>query len=65
MGSIRINFSQKSRITPDLLKQYEPLVPLGQLGKPNTILGAALLLASNASSYITSHAILTDGSAVA
>jgi NAD(P)-dependent dehydrogenase (short-subunit alcohol dehydrogenase family) len=64
-GLIRTDFSRPSWSNPDFLKQYETSVPLGRIGEPNDIVGAALLLASDASSYITGHTILIDGGSMA
>jgi 2-deoxy-D-gluconate 3-dehydrogenase len=36
-------------------------IPLGRWGNPEEIGGAAVFLASEASSYLTGHTILVDG----
>lgn len=64
-GLIKTDFSKPSWSNPDFLKQYEASVPLGRIGQPDDIVGAALLLASDASSYITGHTIVIDGGAIA
>ncbi|MGH7090054.1 MAG: SDR family NAD(P)-dependent oxidoreductase [Stellaceae bacterium] len=50
---------------PDVVRQFEQMVPLGRLARPDEIKGLALLLASPASSYITGTVIPIDGGAMA
>jgi NAD(P)-dependent dehydrogenase (short-subunit alcohol dehydrogenase family) len=50
---------------PEVVRQFEALVPLRRLAQPDEIKGLALLLASPASSYITGAVIPIDGGAVA
>lgn len=45
----------------DFVKKYSALVPLGRLGKPYEINGVILLLASDASSYMTGSNVFIDG----
>ena len=46
---------------PEALKRVKSTIPLGErLAEPSDIVGAALFLASDASSYITGHTILVD-----
>ena len=46
---------------PELAKKYSALIPLGRLGMPNDLIGAAVFLASDASSFITGQTIFVDG----
>ena len=46
---------------PEFLKQKEAAIALGRIGEPVDISGAAVFLASDASSYITGHNFLVDG----
>ena len=50
-------------ITQDegLLKATEAMIPMGRFGKPEEIVGAAVFLASDASSYVTGSTIVVDG----
>jgi len=64
-GMIRTEFSRPSWSDPQLVKQYEASLPMGRIGEPSDIIGAALLLASDASSYITGHTLVIDGGALA
>jgi NAD(P)-dependent dehydrogenase (short-subunit alcohol dehydrogenase family) len=46
---------------PELIKRYVKKVPLGRMANNEDVCGAVLLLASNASSYITGTSICIDG----
>jgi NAD(P)-dependent dehydrogenase (short-subunit alcohol dehydrogenase family) len=46
---------------PEYLKEFLRQVPLGHLGDPAELKGAAVFLASDASSYITGAALMVDG----
>jgi len=46
---------------PVFMRQYEPTIPLGRLGETDDVGGAALFLASKASSYVTGHTLFVDG----
>ncbi len=64
-GMVRTEFSRDSWSNPNLLKQYEASVPLRRIAEPSDIAASALLLASDASSYITGHTLVIDGGALA
>ena len=36
-------------------------IPLGRIGQPNDVVGAAVYLASNASDLVTGHVLVIDG----
>jgi NAD(P)-dependent dehydrogenase (short-subunit alcohol dehydrogenase family) len=46
-------------------KQFVDLEPLGRMGTPREIADAAVWLCSNASSFVTGHALAVDGGLVA
>jgi NAD(P)-dependent dehydrogenase (short-subunit alcohol dehydrogenase family) len=46
---------------PDLYESAVSVIPMGRPGLPADLAGAALLLASDASDYITGHTIVVDG----
>lgn len=43
------------------VKKYIEKVPMGRMGRPDDIAGAAVFLASDESSYITGHCLTIDG----
>jgi NAD(P)-dependent dehydrogenase (short-subunit alcohol dehydrogenase family) len=53
------------RSNPEVVKQFEQMVPLHRIAEPSEIKGLALFLASNASSYVTGTVIPIDGGATA
>jgi NAD(P)-dependent dehydrogenase (short-subunit alcohol dehydrogenase family) len=50
---------------PEVVKQFESMVPLGRIAHTDEIKGLALFLASPASSYVTGTVIPIDGGATA
>jgi NAD(P)-dependent dehydrogenase (short-subunit alcohol dehydrogenase family) len=46
---------------PVLRQQMEQRIPAGRLGKPEDLVGAALLLCSDAGSYINGADLFVDG----
>jgi NAD(P)-dependent dehydrogenase (short-subunit alcohol dehydrogenase family) len=45
------------------LKRSNARTPLGRVGEPDEIAGAAILLASRAGSFVTGQTIVVDGGA--
>ncbi len=60
-GFIRTKMSEPMWSDPEALKQWEAKIPLGRIAELGEIIGPALFLASDASSYITGYTILMDG----
>ena len=57
--------SGRLRTNPEIVRQFEAIVPLGRIGRPDELKGLALLLASPAASFITGAVIPIDGGATA
>lgn len=60
-GFIKTKIGNSCSEDPEWRKLAEPLVPLGRIGMPDELKGLALLLASDAGSYITGDCIPVDG----
>lgn len=54
-----------ARHTPETLAQEVTLIPMGRLGQPDDMVGAAVYLASDESSWTTGTTIFVDGGYVA
>ena len=50
---------------PDYFERAMRRVPLGRMGKPDELVGAALYLASDASAMVTGHVLAVDGGTLA
>jgi NAD(P)-dependent dehydrogenase (short-subunit alcohol dehydrogenase family) len=60
-GLIRTDFARALWENPSTLKLVESMTPLKRIGEPDEIAGAAVYLASPASTYVTGQAIVVDG----
>ncbi len=60
-GSIHTDFNNDVLSDEEFYKQCQAGIPLGRLGKPEDIAGAAVFLASEEASYVTGAEILIDG----
>ena len=64
-GLTRTDFSRATWSNPELARQIEASLPLGRIAETSDLIGAALFLASDASAYLTGHAILMEGGGLA
>jgi NAD(P)-dependent dehydrogenase (short-subunit alcohol dehydrogenase family) len=62
---VKTGFSQPMWGSPDVLKGVEAGIPLGRIAETGDIVGVALFLASDMSSYITGQTIFADGGTMA
>lgn len=60
-GPFRTEINRPILSDPDYLREFLRQVPLGRLGEPRELMGAALFLASEASSFVTGSALYVDG----
>ncbi|HEY0113655.1 MAG TPA: SDR family oxidoreductase [Allosphingosinicella sp.] len=60
-GLIRTDFARALWENPDTLKAVTAHTPLQRIGEPHEIAGAAVFLASPASTFVTGQAIVVDG----
>jgi NAD(P)-dependent dehydrogenase (short-subunit alcohol dehydrogenase family) len=60
-GLIRTDFARALWENPDNLKRSTSRTPLGRIGEPDEIAGAAVLLAGPAGTFMTGQAIVIDG----
>ncbi len=63
-GLIRTKFSKVLWESEDVLRMQEKATPLGRIGEPEDVVGAALYLASSASDYVTGTVIVVDGGSI-
>ena len=60
-GIIKTDFAKELWENPEILKHVEEQAPLGRIGTVDEVIGAAILLASKAGSFITGQVITMDG----
>ncbi len=60
-GPFRTEINRPILSNPEYLREFLRQVPLGRLGEPAELRGAALFLASEASSFVTGSALFVDG----
>jgi len=60
-GTIVTDFNRATLDTPEKVAAAESRLPMGRLGVPQDVVGAAVFLCSPAASYITGHLLVVDG----
>jgi NAD(P)-dependent dehydrogenase (short-subunit alcohol dehydrogenase family) len=60
-GLIKTDFARALWENPETLKSSNARTPLGRIGEPDEIAGAAVFLASRAGAYMTGQTIVVDG----
>ncbi len=63
-GLVKTDFAKALWENPENLKQSTSTAALGRIGEPHEIAGAAVYLASDASSFMTGQTIVVDGGVV-
>jgi NAD(P)-dependent dehydrogenase (short-subunit alcohol dehydrogenase family) len=64
-GLVRTDFARALWENPETLERATRTSPLRRIGEPDEIAGAAVYLASRASSFTTGHTIICDGGVLA
>lgn len=64
-GMVKTELSRPNWSDPAFLEHMESITPLGRIGEPRDIAGAAVFLASNDSNYISGSTILVNGGGLA
>lgn len=62
-GTIRTNINRDRLDVPGAVEAESRRIPLGRLGRPEDLIGAAVFLASDDSAYVTGHTLFVDGGA--
>ena len=62
-GLVKTDFARALWENPQTLKATNERTPLGRIGEPDEIAGAAVFLASRAGAFMTGQAIVIDGGA--
>jgi NAD(P)-dependent dehydrogenase (short-subunit alcohol dehydrogenase family) len=60
-GLVKTDFARALWENPDTLKEVTRTTPLRRIGEPHEIAGAAVYLASPASTFMTGQAMIVDG----
>jgi NAD(P)-dependent dehydrogenase (short-subunit alcohol dehydrogenase family) len=62
-GLVRTDFARALWENPDTLRRSTARTPLGRIGEPDEIAGAAVFLAARAGSFMTGQIVVVDGGA--
>jgi NAD(P)-dependent dehydrogenase (short-subunit alcohol dehydrogenase family) len=60
-GYTRTEMTAPALSDPSTLRSILEKTPLGRVGEPDDLAGAAVFLASKASDYVTGHILMVDG----
>ncbi len=60
-GLIKTDFARALWENPEILKRAEAQAPLGRIGMPDEIAGAAVFMASDAGTFLTGQTLTIDG----
>ena len=60
-GMIATPLNAKARENPDYMRNFKDRIPLGRMGEPADIAGAAIFLASDLARYVTGVTLPVDG----
>ena len=64
-GTIVTDFNRATLDTPERIAAAESGLPMGRLGVPDDVVGAAVFLSSPAAGYVTGHLLAIDGGRLA
>jgi 3-oxoacyl-[acyl-carrier protein] reductase len=60
-GPVLTDLNRERMAIPEIREQFVRRIPLGRLGAPEDIVGAAIFLASDEARFITGHTLYVDG----
>lgn len=60
-GTIAAGLTTRTPMTAERRAKFEEVLPIGRLGEPQDLVGAALYLCSTVSSYVCGHVLVVDG----